>query len=282
MLRHMPRILPGVLLLIALSVWSIPQLAARPTEQPHELLIDAVVRPVEDRALGFVIDGLVSDVLVRQGERVTAGQTLARIDASEIDAQVALSRIRAESDLNIRASEAALGLARNELARRRQAVAEGAVTEFELERAQLEVSQADLRLQLARQQRNEAELELALAEARRTRYDLTAPIDAVVERILIKPGELVERSRPVLRIVSIDELEVEAAVPLDATLALNPGDTLEVRIRSERMLARTGTITQLAAVADAASGTRLVRIRLPNPDAFPAGSQAVVVVPITR
>lgn len=265
-----------LLVLSLLLLLLIPSLNAQPATSP--LLIDAVVRPADDRALGFVIDGVVSDVLVEPGDTVSAGDRLAAIDSSEVDAQIALNRLRADSELSIEAAQAELDLARNELERRNQALAEGAVTEFELQRAQLEVDQAGLRLQLARQQKQEAALQLQLTHAQRTRYDLIAPIDAIVESITIEPGELVERSRPVMRLVSIDELEVQAAVPIDATLSLAVGDSLEVRLRSQPPITRTGTITQLAAVADAASGTRLVRIRIPNPDQFPAGSQAVVVI----
>src|SRR5690606_18617156 len=107
---------------------------------------------------------------------------------------------------------------------------------------------------------------------RHEKYTIRAPQAGVMEEIIVDAGETVEALKPVMRMVVIDPLRIDAPVRTRETLELKVGDPAWVRspLRKANDFIR-GEIVHLASVADAASNTRLVRIEIPNDVGVPAG-----------
>lgn len=241
--------------------------------------VEGVTRAAEDLQLGFAVPGLVETVHVEAGERVTAGQLLATLRDDAGQATINLYTMRAESNLTIDAREAEWKLAVVEEERVRSAFEEDAASVFEVERVALQTTLARVRLDLARQAQAEARAQLAQAVAEHEAFLLRAPMDGVVDEIVIAPGETVEPRERVVRLVVIDTLEVDAYVPTSRTLSMARGTPAWVRLRlSDRDRGVIeGRLSYIAAVADARSDTRLVRITIPNPEGLPAGSHVSVM-----
>jgi multidrug efflux pump subunit AcrA (membrane-fusion protein) len=112
------------------------------------LMLPASMAQAADRALGFALSGVVEKVLVKQGQKVSAGQALARLDTTPIKAR--LSAVKAEL-------VAAAGV--TELAQRR----------FDYAQEQFDaVSLSKVELDTARIARDEALARQAKATARQT------------------------------------------------------------------------------------------------------------------
>src|SRR3954462_6231099 len=58
-----------------------PAAAAPPAAAAKAVVAEAKVVPARSAALSLPIGGIVADVLVGEGDRVTAGQVIARLDA---------------------------------------------------------------------------------------------------------------------------------------------------------------------------------------------------------
>lgn len=239
--------------------------------------VEAIATPRHDLRLGFTVAGRVVQTLVQPGDRVEQGQPLVRLDDQESQAQIDLYVLRGESDLDELAAEAEWRLAQNEEARVRDAFSKEAAGAFEVERAALQTQRKQTELAIARQRRAEAQAMLRQARARHGEYTLLAPMSGVIEQTLVSPGEMVEASRPVLRLVVTDPLRVEAPVLTRQTMSLRVGApawvTLSLPGQTEAV---RGKIVHIAQVADAASDTRVVRIEIPNPTGLPAGCHAMV------
>ncbi len=268
---HAPSTALGwTLLLLALFV---PAPAAL-SQDASSNRFEAIAKPSRDLELAFTVAGRVAAVRVQPGQTVEAGEVLAQLDDAAVRARLQLLQLRASSDLAVRSAEASLRLAKNDEARIREALSRDAAAPFELERAELQTLQAQLTLELARQRQREAELELVQAQTEARRLTLRAPTAGVVERIDVEPGETVQAHQTVLRLVAIDPLRVEAAIPLQRTLQMQPGDTVWIVWPFEQgTQVVPGAIVQLAAVADAASQTRTVVCHVPNPAKLPAGAE---------
>lgn len=270
----------GIALLIGASIVATlaPLAPAADTAGPTDAWIEAVTEAETDLQLAFTIQGRVTDVLVKPGDHVEAGQPLVRLDDREIAATVALLRLRADSDLAIEEATALLDLARNELAKVEQAHKQGAVSDFEVERARLDVKRREVALAKAKQAKQEAKLQLDQALATADRYVLKTPSAGIVETVSIEQGETVQELKPVVRVVSVDPLRIDVAAPLEATLGLSVGAPADVAWAEPGAggLLGTGHVVYIASVADAASGTRLVRLRLANPRLAPAGARVKV------
>jgi multidrug resistance efflux pump len=211
--------------------------------------------------LSFDQPGRVTEVLVREGARVEAGQLLARLDdrvarARVARAEAALTAARARADLAMRGARSdEIKVARSELeAARAQALGRVRIhdrdvrlleekvtsaaasddtrTAAEVARAQVEAAQARLGL-ILRGTRSElrsaaaAEVEGAAAELEEARAllaqtELRAPVAAMVVRRYVEPGE--------------------QAVMLPPTPVLALADTDRVRIRTEIDEANVGRV----------------------------------------
>lgn len=237
--------------------------------------VEAIAAPRHDLKLGFTVAGRVAQTLVEPGDRVEQGQALVRLDDRETQAQIDLYALRAQSDLDELAAEAEWQLAQNEEARVRDAFEKDAAGAFEVERAALQTKRKETELAIARQRRSEARAILRQATARHEEYTLLAPISGVIEQTLVSPGEMVEASRPVMRLVVTDPLRLDAPVPTRQTIALLVGGPAWVTLSlPEQPGAIMGRIVHIAQVADGASDTRIVRVEIPNPAGLPAGCHA--------
>ncbi len=262
----------GVVLVLAAVTLSA---GARQSGTVEPLRIEGVSRPSEDRLLAFTVPGRVDETLAQAGDRVEAGAVLVRLDDEEIAARLAIASARAEDRTSIELAHAALELARAEEQRVREAFAQEGAAGFEIERRALETRRAELTLEAARRRQNEAALEERRLRATLREYRLITPIAGVLEELVIEVGETVEPLRGIARVVVTDPLEVTAFVPTEATLRLRPGDAVGVEVRvGGRTIERDGELTRVAAVADAASGTRRITVRVSNPDGLPAGTSA--------
>lgn len=200
-------------------------------EHGRSHLFHAVTRADAHGTLAFTVGGRVLDRPVQAGDRVEAGQLLARVDGRAYDNSIAATRgSLAQMDARL------LQLGRDgERARRlfdRGALAEGDLERTTTEERALTASRASTRAQLR--------------EARRARSETTlrAPFAGVVTAVHIEAGELASAGAPIITLVGDGELELELEVPesivsgvrvdtlVDVALPLAGLDDVQGRVRS--------------------------------------------------
>lgn len=221
-----------------------------------------------DADLGFQAPGRVRAVLAREGDRVGAGDVLARLDTRE--AEAALSAARAQlSAAEARLSELRVGARPQELAtaeaavhsaeqRAREAEREaerartlhegGAISRQALDRAETAYEVAAAALAQAREQLalvregprteairaqaaqvEQAQANVELAEAALANSIVTAPFDGVVTVRHREPGEAVSPGAPVVTLLDPDDRWVRIYVREDAIGRIRVGMRAEVR-----------------------------------------------------
>ncbi|MCA0921682.1 efflux RND transporter periplasmic adaptor subunit [Pseudooceanicola nanhaiensis] len=242
-----------------------------------EETFDCVVQPARIVALGSPVTGVLAEVLVTRGQVVQAGDVVARLEDSVERAALALQRTQAEDRSSLRAQEARLALATARMERVRQLLDRGAATqeafdeaEAELMVARAEIDRLGVELHLAGQ-------ELDRAQATLDRRTIRSPMDGVVTRRLLQPGEFVTQEAAVAEIAALDPLHVETFLPAAYYPQLSVGMAARVALRQpegQEIVAQVGVIDR---VFDATSGTFGLRLDLPNPEgAFPAGQRCSV------
>ena len=239
--------------------------------------VDALTQARYDLKLAFTVEGQVWEVPVQHGQKVEAGQLLIGLRDEEGAALVDLWKLRADSDLEVRTREERLKLAQLEESMLKELRTGNAANPQELRRAELGAAVATLELATAAQQKIEAKLQYDQAKARHDRYQLTAPRAGVVEVVAVAAGESVEANKPVLRMVVIDPLLIEAWVALEDSMQLAAEQPVWVKHRlpgeSEPVM---GRIISVGQVAESGSQTRMIRIELANPKGLPAGGHVDV------
>lgn len=235
----------------------------------------AVAKPWRDVNLSFSRPGRVVKILVHRGDVVKAGQLLAQENAQQQKIAAQLAKLTAESTLRIQAAQAELAQDTVSLKRTQWAASEHAATPFEVQRAQLKVTIDKLSLKLADLKHQHDQLAWQAAKLAVQRREITAPFTGVIEDRFIDAGRSVNAFKKVLEIVQVDRLRIFVPVPLRIAMKLHTGQS--ARVTPAAGAAVDGQIIWIAKVADSASNTLTVEIRVANHNQMPAGQQVQVM-----
>ena len=261
---------------VALAVAAITLAVASGHAPPRAIgadTVEAVSRPSLVLELAMPLPGLLAERLVEPGDAVAAGQPLLRLDDREARSNVAQARLRADSDLEAQAERLNYELALLREERARQAYEKDAASDLEVREASLEAERSRLAWQLFVQRQQESRMRLDVAELELERHTLAAPVAARVEAVEVDPGEMVEAARPVVRLIVLDRLHVDAPFHVSRTLGLRPGDAAWVITEAgEADAVVEGAVVFVSGEADASTDTRIVRIEFDNPARLPAGT----------
>lgn len=158
--------------------------------------------------------GRIAQLEAREGDTVSAGQVLVRLDDSQVGARVTQARAAVTAlEAQVRAAASREQQARRDAERFRGLGSEGTVSVSELEQAELAWSLA--RDQWRQAQAQERNARAALAEAESVLADLTirAPIAGTVTARMADLGEVVGAGTPLLTVVDLDRLYLKVYVP---------------------------------------------------------------------
>jgi len=243
--------------------------------------VEAVSVPSKDVRLAFVVPGKVAEVAVEQGQRVEAGQLLVRLDDAAEQKRVEYLKNQSEDQVRIRAAEARLEQARNDLRRTEELHAKNVATKYELQHAQLEETIQELSLDLQKFDQEQAKLQYDEEKLKLRRMRLVSPFAGRVERIAVEEGQVVNAHDAVLRLVQTDPLWVDAPVPLETIRSrqVRVGRIARIAYPDGKTPAAAGKVIDVATVADPASDTLTVRVEVPNGQGTPAGQRVFVTFP---
>ena len=186
--------------------------------------------------------GRLQGVPVDVGDRVRAGQVVARLDGGDVTAR-------------IESAEAHFALAERTHGRVARLAAQGAASAHELD-------QAVAALEAARAGVAEARVQAGYVE-------VTAPFAGVVTARMAEPGDLAVPGRPVLRIQGEGQLVVVADLPMDARSLVEVGTELVVR---DGGAMASVTVSRVVPSLDPASRRFRVEARLGADAEWPAGA----------
>jgi membrane fusion protein (multidrug efflux system) len=164
--------------------------------------------------LASQVEGFVVELTPNEGDAVTKGEVIARLDQTIAELEVT----RAQADLDaakgvVMEREAALDRYRRDLERTRQVVERGSATASSFDAAEADVRTTEALLMQARALVLAEEARLSLAARRLEDKTIRAPFDGRVVRKETELGEWVTPGDTIVEIVSLTELEARIDVP---------------------------------------------------------------------
>jgi multidrug efflux system membrane fusion protein len=227
--------------------------------------------PAEHAMVSSRATGIVTERFVDIGDRVEAGAPLLRIEAPEIEQELA------RASAVVGQIEVRLELADLELERAENLVTKGHVS----------VQTKDSRY--AAKKTAEADLVAAQAEVKRLReilsfQDVRAPFaGTIVERRVERGNKIVatqsQQDGYLFRIARMDELRVEVDVPQSAALKVTAGAPTKVTFLELPRESFDADVSRVSGFIDALSGTMRVELLMKNPELrIPAGLNGEVVL----
>jgi RND family efflux transporter MFP subunit len=255
----------------ALTVSSV---LARPGNVGQRLFISGTLVPQEEIAVGTALqDQRLASIRVEEGDRVSAGQVLAELETTTLDAQVRQAEAALDRATALIRQQQALSVeARTSHQRLEQLGGIGAASaqQVDQQRAQARVTQAALAA--ARAEQAQARAQLADARAQRQKATLRAPVAGVVSERHARVGAL-SGSEPLFRLIRDNRLELDGEVTESALRALQVGTRVAVQVAGLATPVQ-GQVRLLAAKVDPASRRGRVRITLAAEPELRAGSFA--------
>jgi RND family efflux transporter MFP subunit len=252
-----------------------PRQAQGATPEPPTS-IEAITKPSQDVKLGFVRPGILGKLLVKEGQSVKEGELLVQQDDSAEQAELEQLKDAADDQTRVKAAQAQLEQKKVDLIKMEQAAKKGAATELEVLHARLDVTIAGFQLDVENFQRRQDALKQKSLQLQIEHMRIKSPFSGLVEEILMREGECGDAVAKVIRLVKIDPLWVDVPMPLVQTTKLQIGTEVEVQFGGTTI---KGKVIFMAAVAESASSTRLVRVEVLNPSGRPAGERVEVKIP---
>ncbi|ABC98654.1 RND transporter [Synechococcus sp. 65AY6Li] len=239
------------------------------------------------------VSGQVTQVFVRLGSQVSAGAPLFAIDSRQQQAAVAgqaagiaaaqanlessravLSQLRADR-LRL---EAAAEFARDQHQRNLRLLAEGAISQAQVDQSSRDLRQAEAALAAQQEQiraqeaaivRAEREVERARAEAERQQvqlqfFQVTAPFAGIVGDVLVRQGDYVTPQTVLTTLTQTQALELNLNIPLQRAPQLRIGTPVQI-LDSRGEVIGSSQISFIAPEANAATQSVLAKALLENP-----------------
>lgn len=207
------------------------------------------VRARTESRLGFRVAGKMVARPAEVGQRVRAGQPLARLDPADLSLQ------QDAAQAALRAAQAAYDFAAADFKRYEELRAQGFISAMELERR-------DSSLKAQRAQLDQARAQAAVQGNLATYSVLTASASGIVTATEAEVGAVLAAGTPVLRLAHDGPRDVAFSVPEDAVAGIRTllGRRDALRARAWGQAATLpATVREVAAAADPATRTFLVR-----------------------
>jgi RND family efflux transporter MFP subunit len=216
--------------------------------------------------------GRIQQVLVREGDNVRAGQTLAVLD----DATLRAAAHQAEAGLMAAQSQQAAAqtdadLASSTLERYKRLQSQKSVSPQELDEVARRAEASSERVEALRAQSEAAKAQDSGARAMLSYTRLRAPFAGLVTARLADPGTLASPGVPLLQVDSAGPLQLQVTVDESAIGTVRKGMKVFVSIDGTPTANVTGTVAEIVPAADPASHSFTVKIDLVSSGNLRAG-----------
>jgi len=240
------------------------------------------------------ISGRVTELFYDQGDRVTAGDLLVRLDDAELNQQVSIAEANVEAAqaavvrLNTDKQRAAaiFDQARKSYDRIQSLIRENAVSPEEADKAtealvvaEAGVSRAEAAIAEGQKELVSAEKTLEYHRARLNDTEIHAPFDGLIVNRRREPGDVVVPGSSILTLISTEELWISAWVDETEMARLEAYQSARVVFRSQPEQSFAGSVSRLGREADRETREFIVDVRvLELPKNWAVGQRAEVYI----
>lgn len=238
---------------------------ARRVEVPVVETATGTVEAVHEIALASRILATVLEINAVAGQRVAAGDVVARLDDRDLQAR------RGQAEAALAAAESRLAKAKLDEERARTLRADGVISQEELDRATMALETARAELDRAHQALDEAKTVLDWTEIR-------APVDGIVVEKYVEVGDTVRPGQVIATLYDPTRMQLVARVREALAQELVVGGEVAVTLDA---LGKTcsGSVSEVVPSSDPKSRTFTVKVTGPCPPGVFSGMFGRIEVP---
>jgi membrane fusion protein (multidrug efflux system) len=218
------------------------------------LPVSGTLQPIRQAVVKAKVAGDLAEFTVREGEPVRAGQKIARIDSADLQSRL-VDRLGA-----VESARAQLALAEKTRTMNVRLLNDKFISQNAFDSTESSFS-------VARGTLKSAEAQLQLAQNALRDAEVTAPLSGIVAKRHVQPGEKIAIEGPVVTIIDLKDLEVQAMVPALDVPELRVGMPVELFVDGYGERRFQGRVERINPSTEAGTRAILVYVSLPNPDA---------------
>lgn len=203
----------------------------------HFVEVQGNVETDQNVVLNAEYSGILTNIYVKEGQKVSKGQRLAKIDDGGLSSQVAQQ-------------EAQLALAKTTFERQKRLWEQKIGSEIQYLQAKTNFEAAKNATQQLRSQLNKT--------------IITAPFSGVIDDIISDPGQVVSPGQtPIIRLVNLSNMYVKADIPETYLRNVNKGTQVNVKLPSIGK-EFTGTVRQVSNYINPNNRSFEIKVAIPN------------------
>lgn len=228
--------------------------------------------PNQDVRVSSLVPGRVAQMMVGEGEHVSANQVLAKIDDRPY-----LDQIQ-QVEAAVEQAKANLENSRLSRDRNENLFQRGIAARKDLEDARTQASVAEATL-------HQAQASLALTRLQLSRTEVRSPLKGTVVKRLVSVGEQVDgtAAAPLFEVASLGEVELFGNVPALYLPRIHVGQALSITTDAFPGKTFAGRVVAISPAVDPSTNVGLVRIRLANPgELFRLGMFVTAQLPLEK
>ncbi|MEO8508745.1 MAG: efflux RND transporter periplasmic adaptor subunit [Betaproteobacteria bacterium] len=216
------------------------------------LPVSGTMQPVHQATVKAKVSGDIRHITVREGDTVHAGQMLVRVDTADLDARLIERQGQLES------ARAQLALAEKTLATNQKLLKQNFIsqTAFDSSESNMNVTRGSVK---------SAEAQVRIAQNALKDSVATAPLSGIVAKRHVQPGEKVAFDMPLVTVVDLKEIELQAMVPAIDIPELKAGMTVDLAVDGFGERTFTGRIERINPATEPGTRAILVFVGIPNP-----------------
>lgn len=216
------------------------------------LPVSGTLQPVRQATVKAKVSGDVREITVRDGDPVTAGQLLVRVDTADLEAKLIERQGQLES------AKAQLALAQKTLSTNQKLLKQNFIsqTAFDSSESNMNVTRGSVM---------SAEANVKLAQNALKDAIATAPLNGIVAKRHVQPGEKVAFDTPLVTVVDLRDIELQAMVPAIDIPELKPGMSVDLTVDGFGERKFNGRIERINPATEPGTRAILVFVGIPNP-----------------
>ena len=218
------------------------------------LPVSGTLQPVRQAVVKAKVAGDLAEFTVREGETVRAGQKIAHIDSADLQSRL-VDRLGA-----VESARAQLALAEKTRTMNVRLLNDKFISQNAFDSTESSFS-------VARGTLKSAEAQLQLAQNALRDADVVAPLAGIVAKRHVQPGEKVAIEAPVVTLIDLKDLELQAMVPAIDVPELRLGMPVELFVDGYGERRFQGRVERINPATEPGTRAILVYVSLPNSDA---------------
>ena len=217
------------------------------------LPVSGALQPVRQATVKSKVSGEVRAITVREGDAVQAGQVLARMDTADLESKLI------ERQGQLQSAKAQLAMAEKTLSSNQKLLKQSFISQnaFDNSESNMNVTQGSVM---------SAEANVRLAQNAIKDAVATAPLSGIVAKRHVQPGEKVAFDTPLVTVVDLKEIELQAMVPAVDIPELRPGMPVELAVDGFGDRKFAGRIERINPSTEPGTRAILVFVGVPNPN----------------